>query len=135
MKKVICLAGPSGSGKTYMRQTDKKLKDLPVVDIADVYRETRLRPPHDWKRALGILLARAREVLRDCEVVVVEAYFSPGSLARDIVTEWAWHNRLKLEWIDLWPTADYKVCRQRVIDSGIEVRERLFVLDKVFGRR
>ena len=39
MRKVIVLAGVSGVGKTHARLTDPTLRDLPCVDIADVYRE------------------------------------------------------------------------------------------------
>ena len=51
---MIILAGVSGNGKTHIRLNDPALRDLPYVDIADIYEEY---PEFDWLDALYTLLA------------------------------------------------------------------------------
>jgi len=79
VRKVIVLAGVSGVGKTHARLTDPALKDLPCVDIADVYCEY---PEFDWMEAFFALARRVRTCLEQCDTVIVEGYFLPGSTTR-----------------------------------------------------
>ena len=72
MKKVIVLAGVSGTGKTHARLNDPELRDLPFVDIADLYEEY---PEFGWYEVLYALLKRIRGLLEEHDVIVVEGYF------------------------------------------------------------
>ena len=127
-KRVIVLCGVSGVGKTHARLHDPELASLPFVDIADVYRDL------DWAESYGATAALATKtcrLLRDHGCVVVEGYFLPGSLTRNLLG----HNfgpgtmlefRLMVEPIE--------VCRERVISSGENVVSRLKTLDEVWAK-
>jgi predicted kinase len=84
MKKAIVLTGISGTGKTYARLNDPALRDLPCVDIADVYREF---PEFGWLDALHALLKRVRLLLQKHDTIVIEGYFLPRSTSRTILGE------------------------------------------------
>ena len=84
MKRAIILSGVSGTGKTYTRTTAPELKDLPHLDIAEVYREF---PEFDWSEALGCLLKRARKMLQEHDTIVIEGYFLPGSTTRKMLVD------------------------------------------------
>ena len=71
MRKAIILAGVSGTGKTHARFNDPALKDLPCVDIADVYREF---PEFGWLDALHALLKRIRLLQQKHDAIVIEGY-------------------------------------------------------------
>ena len=71
-KQVIALAGLPGSGKTTARTKEKKLRDLPFVDIADIYAE------HEYissGAAFQKLLRKAESILATTDSVVLEAAF------------------------------------------------------------
>jgi len=78
-KTAIILSGVSGVGKTHARLNDPELKDLPHIDIADVYRKF---PEFNWYEALYALLKRVREAFEGHNQVVIEGYFLPGSVSR-----------------------------------------------------
>jgi hypothetical protein len=108
MKRAIILSGVSGTGKTYTRTTAPELKDLPHLDIAEVYREF---PELDWSEALGCLLKRARKMLVD-DLKVAGA---------KVDVRWFW--------------APLEVCVQRISDqwergeiSAAECRRRIELL-------
>jgi hypothetical protein len=71
MKKVIVLAGVSGTGKTHARTHDPELKDLPYVDIAEIYERW---PELGWYEALYALLKRARLLLQKHDTIVIEQW-------------------------------------------------------------
>ena len=127
-KRVIVLCGVSGVGKTHARLHDPELASLPFVDIADVYRDL------DWAESYQVTLALAtktRKLLREHDCVVVEGYFIPGSLTRNMLD----HN------FGLDTTLEYRlmvepieVCRERVISSGEDVDLRLEILNSVWAK-
>lgn len=78
-KQVTILCGVSGSGKTHRRTTDPGLRDLPYVDIADVYREF---PEFDSYVATAVVCKRALALLRQTWHIVIEGYFLPGTPSR-----------------------------------------------------
>lgn len=127
-KKVIVLCGVSGTGKTYARENASELSSLPYVDVADVYLSN---PSFNWVGATAGVIARVKALLADHSVVVVEGYYIPGSVTRDMLAEglgrYAVVNwRLMVEPIE--------VCRQRVEDSGERVEIRLEILERVWER-
>ena len=80
MKKVIILSGVSGTGKTSARTHDPDLKNLPCVDIADIYRKF---PEFDWMDATACLIRKASMLFREHGIVVIEGYFLKGSFTRN----------------------------------------------------
>ncbi|NIV30035.1 MAG: hypothetical protein GWN58_11200, partial [Anaerolineae bacterium] len=62
MKKAIILWGVSGTGKTHARLNDPKLKDLPYIDIADIY---RAHPEFDWAEAHIAMRRQVAELLQE----------------------------------------------------------------------
>jgi hypothetical protein len=115
MPKFIVLAGLSGVGKTYRRTTDPALKDLPYVDIADIYRDNPGGiPPRD---AFSMLINEAFGYINDgAEAVVLEAYFKPGSFQRKSLEYYAEGSSVQVEYIDL--TASVAVCKERILAQG-----------------
>jgi len=126
MKKVIVLTGVSGVGKTHARLNDPELKDLPCVDIADIYQE---HPEFDWRDALGILLLRVRTLLRKHEVIVAEGYFLPGSSSRRCLVRDMRVAGAQVEFRDLWEPSE--VCQERIVAQW----ERGEISDEVCARR
>jgi predicted kinase len=109
MKKAIVPSGVSGTGKTYARLHDPALKDLPYVDIADIFREF---PEFDWHDALYALLKRIRLLLQKHDVVVVEGYFLPGTTSRNILIDDLKVAGAKVEIHEFWAPAE--VCQERI---------------------
>ena len=64
MTKIIALSGLSGVGKTYRRTTDPSLKDLPYIDIADIYPEY---PGISKLTAFGRMMTATEKILQDDE--------------------------------------------------------------------
>ena len=75
MRKIIVLSGISGCGKTRRRTTEAGLKNLPCVDIADIYAE---KGSIDSALAFHILCERINRLLDNHNQVVVELYASIG---------------------------------------------------------
>jgi len=115
MTRFIVLAGLSGVGKTYRRTTDPALKDLPYVDIADIYRDNPGGiPPRD---AFSMLINEAFGYINDgAEAVVLEAYFKPGSFQRKSLEYYAEGSSVQVEYIDL--TASVALCKERILSQG-----------------
>jgi predicted kinase len=109
MKKVIVLAGVSGTGKTHARLNDPELKDLPYVDIADVHEEF---PEFDWYEALHALLKRARQLLQEHDIIVIEGYFLRFSTSRRILVNDMKLAGAKVEFREFW--APFQVCALRI---------------------
>ena len=109
MKKVIVLAGVSGTGKTHARTHDPELKDLPHVDIADIYEEF---PEFGWYEALYALLKRARLLLQKHDVIVVEGYFLDGSTSRRILVNDMKVAGATIKFREFW--APFQVCALRI---------------------
>jgi len=130
MKRASILSGVSGTGKTHTRTTDPELKDLPHLDIAEVYREF---PEFDWSEALGCLLKRARKMLQEHDTIVIEGHFLPGSTTRKMLVD-----DLKVAGakVDVrWFWVPLEVCVQRISDqwergeiSAAECRRRIELL-------
>jgi len=130
MKKAIVLAGVSGVGKTHTRLTDPELKDLPHLDIADVYREF---PEFDWVEAFWALVKQVRSALGKHPAVVIEGYFLPGSVTRRWLLDDLKVAGAQVEVRDLW--APIEVCQERIAAqfergeiSAAECRRRIELL-------
>lgn len=123
-KHAIILSGLSGTGKTRMRTRHPDLKDLPCVDIADVYRDM---PGAPWADVMHEFLLRVREALDEHGTVVLEGYFLPGSTSQRMLLDDLRVAGATYEIISLW--APYEVCigrLERARDSG-EISEEEFV--------
>ena len=116
-RKVIVLWGPPGSGKTWLRTHDSVLKTLPVLDIADIYREHERRFPE-----FGPLEAYAahcklhrliREILTQKSTIVVEGCFMEDSPSRKMLQDDARVGGYALEFVQC--QADPEVCHQRIM--------------------
>jgi hypothetical protein len=137
MKRVIVLWGVSGTGKTHTRLNDPELRDLPCVDIADVYKEF---PEADWLMAYGIMERRVAKLLQAHDAIVAEGYFLPGSTTRRYLG-WA----LKVagaepEYRECW--APLEVCAQRIADqwergeiSAADCKRRIELLGSCWHRQ
>jgi predicted kinase len=130
MKKVIVLTGVSGVGKTHTRLNDPELKDLPCVDIADIYQE---HPEFDWSDALYTLLQRTRLLLQKHKIIVVEGYFLPNSpSSRQLVNDMKVAGA-RVEFREFWEP--FEVCQGRIARqfergeiSAIQCRGRIEML-------
>jgi predicted kinase len=109
MKRAIVLCGVGGTGKTHARLNDPELKDLPFVDIADIYKEF---PEIDWSAAHAILERRMAKLLQEHDAVVVEGYFLPGSVTRQYLEYALKVCGAKGEWREFW--APYETCVERI---------------------
>lgn len=114
MSKVTVLCGVSGSGKTHFRTHSEKLSTLPVVDIADIYRQY---PHFDWYEALHTVISRVEKLLRQNEHIVVEGYFLPGTASRTVLQRWlhrrGWgDDRPDVEWV--WFHVPLHTCIKRL---------------------
>jgi adenylate kinase family enzyme len=132
MKRAIILSGVSGTGKTHARLNAPELKNLPHLDIADVYREF---PEFDWYEAFWALAKQVREALEEHDTVVIEGYFLPGSTTRqwllaDLQVAGA---KAKTRWF--W--APFEVCQARIVAqfergeiTAPEYRRRIELLER-----
>ena len=132
MKKVIVLAGVSGTGKTHARLNDPELRDLPYLDIAEFYERW---PEFDWYEALYALLKRARILLQNHNVIVIEGYFLEGSTSRNILKDDLMVAGAKVEFREFWEP--YEVCELRITQqwgrgeiTAPEYRRRIELLER-----
>ncbi|MGD0002838.1 MAG: hypothetical protein ABSE06_01270 [Anaerolineaceae bacterium] len=110
MPKFIVLCGVSGVGKSYKRTTDPALKDLPFVDIADIYRDNPGIKPRD---AFSMLINEAFSMFQDgAYTVVLEAYFKRGSFQRDALEYFCQGDGVDIEYIEL--SAPVEECKKRI---------------------
>ena len=130
MKRAIVLAGVSGVGKTHTRLNDPQLRDLPHLDIADVYRQF---PELDWMEAFWALVKRVREALKDHPAVVIEGYLLPNSTTRRFLLNDMKVAGVQVEVRDL--RAPFEVCQERIAAqyergeiSTVECRRRIELL-------
>lgn len=70
-KNIIVLCGASGAGKTYARKRLPELRDLPCVDVADVYLDN---PGITWLEATAGVISRTKALLKTSDVIVIEGY-------------------------------------------------------------
>jgi len=110
MPKFIVLAGVSGVGKSYRRTTDPALKDLPYVDIADIYRDNPGILP---RQAFSMMVTEAFAMINDGkETIVLEALFKKNGFQREGLEYYADAADIQIEYIDL--TASVEECVQRI---------------------
>ena len=110
MPKFIVLCGVSGVGKSYRRTTDPDLKDLPFVDIADIYRDN---PGMQPRQAFSMMLNEAFGLINDGkETVVLEAYFKPKSYQREGLEYYCDSADIQIEYIEL--VAPVAECKKRI---------------------
>jgi hypothetical protein len=126
------LSGVSGTGKTYARLNDPKLKELPHLDIADVYREF---PEFGWFEALHALLKRARKAFGKHDTVVIEGYFLRGSTSRTILVNDLRVANVRWQIHEYW--APLEVCQNRIVAqwergeiTAPEYRRRIELLER-----
>ena len=137
MKKVIILSGVSGTGKTHARLTLPELKDLPFVDIADIYREW---PEFDWQDAVVCLCKRVRKLLAEHDTVVAEGYFQKRSHSLRMLENDLSVLGVKSEvWVFWEPLG---VCEQRLIRQwkhgeydAVRTRKRMDLLHRCWKPR
>jgi hypothetical protein len=109
MKTIYALSGGSGIGKTFTRNTDPKLKDLPYLDIADIYNQC---PGISAAMAWSLFEEALIPLLDEHSVVVLEAYFRPGSYQRRRLEYIAEANGFTVQYIE--PEADKQTRIARV---------------------
>ncbi len=128
-KKIIVLCGTSGVGKTYAREHLPELRNLPYVDVADVYLDN---PGCTWVEATAGVISRTKALLRKHDVMVVEGYYLPGTASRNMLSE-GLGRYAAIDWrLMVEPT---EVCRQRIEDSGERVDIRLEILESVWEKQ
>jgi hypothetical protein len=113
MKKIIALSGISGVGKTYRRTTDPALKDLPFVDIADIYAEFPYGTP---AQVFAEACYRLQGLLEGHDVVVIEAALLPDSRQRPILAACARSMEARVEYVDI-PTPPRAVLLDRILND------------------
>ena len=125
-KKIILLSGVSGTGKTHARLTDSELKDLPHLDIADIYRDC---PVLDWYSALLALLRQIRDAFEHHDTIVVEGYFMPGTPSQRILLDDMRVMGAQVEIRYFW--APLELCQERIVRQW----ERGEISNRECGRR
>ena len=132
MKRAVVLTGVSGAGKTHARLNDPELKDLPYVDVADIYRE---RPGLEWFIVHNMLYRQVVELSHAHDVVVIEGYFLPNTESRTSLETVLRVQGIKPEFRDLW--APFEVCQERISAqweagqiSAAECRTRIELLKR-----
>lgn len=121
MKELIILSGVSGTGKTRYRTRHPDLKDLPFVDMADIYRDNPAIP----KGVSGtvVLWHRVRGKLKEHDTVVAEGYFLKGSVSRDALLTLAKGDGIKVRIISFWAPMDECEKRLRLQQMRGEISE------------
>jgi len=132
MKRVIILSGVSGTGKTHARTHLPELKDLPFVDIADIYAEW---PEFDWFSATVCLCKRVRKLLEEHDTVVVEGYFLAASISLRMLENDLHVIGAKADIRVFWEPLG--VCEQRLIrqwergeQDAVQTRKRMDLLHR-----
>jgi len=116
MKKIIAMSGVSGVGKTWARTHDADLKELPQLDIMDVYREY---PGISPTGAFSQFIGKVQTLINRNDCIVLEAYFRQGSRQR-ILLEWTAETvGATIEYRELHAPLD--VCKARVKAQAIEL--------------
>jgi predicted kinase len=111
MPRIIALCGLSGVGKTYRRETDPELKNLPYVDVADIYMEEEEGISSRW--ALQLMLNKIEYMIeRGEQTIVVEASFRRRSGQRQWLEYLAGKYDYQVEYIEL--EAPVEECIERV---------------------
>lgn len=109
VKTIYALSGGSGIGKTFTRTTDPKLKDLPYLDIADIYSTC---PGVTAAVAWSLFEEELIPLLEEQPAIVLEAYFRPGSFQRKRLEYIAEANGFSVQYIE--PEADKQTRIERV---------------------
>lgn len=112
-KRVIALSGVSGAGKTYRRTTDPALKDLPCVDIADIYAEFPGAPKAE---IFAAAMFRLQDLICEHDAVVFEAALLPGSRQRPILESCLRNCGAELEYLVV-PTPPRAVLLGRILND------------------
>jgi predicted kinase len=114
--KIVALFGPCGSGKSTLRKSDPELKDLPCVDIGEVYKQFPGTTP---LQALGWFINETEQALREHGSVVVEAHGSPQQrewLKQIAVDNGATYEEREME-------ATFQECERRILEQYEANRE------------
>ena len=93
MKTLMILAGLSGAGKTHYWENN--LKDLPRVDMADIY---AIKHTNQWYAALTEALAQIDWLMKTHNEVVLEGYFLNGSKSLDWVRYWCRREQIQIDY-------------------------------------
>ena len=130
MKKIIILAGLSGIGKTYTRTHEEGLRDLPYVDMADLY---TAYPDKDWAAIMEQFFHDLEAELEEHDTVVVEGYFLPGSASWNWLIGFAKHKQLNVDYRRLMAT--YETCVNRVKQRGGDNMDKCLALLQMYQSR
>jgi hypothetical protein len=115
----------SGVGKTHARRNHPELKDLPQVDIADVYRDLNTT---NYIAAHTGLIERVRKLMEKHDTVVVEGYYLPETPTRRMLERG--FDDFDVEFRLMY--APLGVCKERVEASGVDVGIRTEILEHVW---
>jgi predicted kinase len=109
-KRLIVLSGLSGSGKTYARVNTPELKDIPYMDMAEIYLQN---PDQSWGAALNLAFSGLEKFFYDHDTLILEGYFLKGSASRQWVEWMCTRNGWEVEYHEFMAT--YKECRERIL--------------------
>jgi len=109
LKTIIALCGAPGSGKSTYRTTNPETKDLPYLDVADIYAEYGNIRSED---AYAELLARLLKLLADHDKVVIEASHPKNHWQRTWLTYLAEMNGANVDFREF--NAPAEECLRRV---------------------
>jgi len=140
MKTLIILSGVSGVGKTRHRENHPDFKDLPCVDMADIYRDIPNIPRGIsgtmalWTRVAG----KFKE--HGVDTVVAEGYFLKGTESRGCLVTMAKNAGVKVRIINFWAPLDECEKRLRLQQmkgkaSAAEVELRIEMLKRCWREK
>lgn len=110
MKELIVLSGVSGTGKTRWRTEHPDFKNIPYVDIADIYKSIPNIP-----RGAAVVCAmwiRIASKLETHDTVIAEGYFLRESESRAVLLSMARLAGVKVRIINFW--APLEECERRI---------------------
>ena len=112
-KRVIVLCGVSGSGKTWTRTHDLRFKDLPYVDVAEIYRGYYDGDViADWETVVDDAIDQVKDLLEAHQRVVLEGYFLPNTGSRRAVYSSLQRDESQVDFLDLNVPLD--LCIERI---------------------
>jgi len=116
MRILIVLSGVSGTGKTHFRTHHEDYRDLPQVDIADVYRDNPFIPR--GMAAVASVWPRVMKAFERGDEVILEGYFLRDSQSRWTLNRLASRSDVEVRYLNFW--APLEVCEDRL--TGAKLR-------------
>ena len=130
-KTLIVIGGVPGAGKTWYRTHQQELKDLPCVDIADVYMDHPMRSD-DFTTIYSYFVKRLVNLLKTNDTVVGEGAFLPHSLTRGWLVADCKYAGITVKFIECH--ASLRTCATRIEQSGDRVKLRTEMLKSLWPR-